>query len=608
VSDATDIGGAFRPATREGTRAFVLTPFARVARTHGVAAVGDAMVAAALAGSLFFAAPGGEARGPVLRYLVITMLPFSVLSPLIGPAIDRMKGGHRLMVLASAVMRAVACWFMAMSVSKGDWTFFVYALILLVFQKAYSVARSALVPSVVRSEDELVKANSKLALISGIASVVGVLPAALVIKIPFLGPGWALRLAMVVYIVAAVMAFKIPPVQVADEAADPTERMELKGATIFMAGSAMGLIRGSVGFMMFLIAFAFTDGGKPTIGLAVVGGALAAFQQVGNLLAPRIRDFTNEENLLTGVLALIVVGGLLSLFLPAVGGGFLVGATVGFAAAAGKLAFDSILQRDAPDANRGRAFARFETRFQIFWVCGALIPVAFHLSAGEGYVIVLIGAVFALFTYALSRLSYAHETGASQTIATARAAELDAKIGEMSTVAKDRLAAMPRAAFRKLRTGRVDDGDEWDDGQGDGYWDDDDSWDEDAHWDDPDDHRGYDDYDDDEWDPHRAPVADGGADQRPLGGDAPSGVFDQFASNPDRVSAAEGDSRRGRRRGRPSGSRHLADASPVAWDPDEDDRWRDHDDPRGGRDYLAELDPSVDNPFPWSPDDPTRPD
>jgi hypothetical protein len=46
----------------------------------------------------------------------------------------------------------------------------------------------------------------------------------------------------------------------------------------------------------------------------------------------------------------------------------------------------------------------------------------------------------------------------------------------------------------------------------------------------------------------------------------------------------------------------------VAWDPDEDDRWRDHDDPRCGRDYLAELDPSVDNPFPWSPDDPTRPD
>ena len=38
-----------------------------------------------------------------------------------------------------------------------------------------------------------------------------------------------------------------------------------------------------------------------------------------------------------------------------------------------KLAFDSIVQRDAPDANRGRSFAKFETRFQIIWVVGALL-------------------------------------------------------------------------------------------------------------------------------------------------------------------------------------------------------------------------------------------
>ena len=42
----------------------------------------------------------------------------------------------------------------------------------------------------------------------------------------------------------------------------------------------------------------------------------------------------------------------------------------GVAAAAGKLAFDSIVQRDAPDAIRGRTFARFETRFQLVWVVG----------------------------------------------------------------------------------------------------------------------------------------------------------------------------------------------------------------------------------------------
>ena len=49
--------------------------------------------------------------------------------------------------------------------------------------------------------------------------------------------------------------------------------------------------------------------------------------------------------------------------------------TVGVAAAAAKVAFDSIVQRDAPDAARGRTFARFETRFQLLWVLGAAVPV-----------------------------------------------------------------------------------------------------------------------------------------------------------------------------------------------------------------------------------------
>ena len=54
-------------------------------------------------------------------------------------------------------------------------------------------------------------------------------------------------------------------------------------------------------------------------------------------------------------------------------------------AAAAKQAFDSIVQRDAPDANRGRSFARFETRFQLFWVIGALIPIVVPFPAPVGF-------------------------------------------------------------------------------------------------------------------------------------------------------------------------------------------------------------------------------
>jgi hypothetical protein len=57
---------------------------------------------------------------------------------------------------------------------------------------------------------------------------------------------------------------------------------------------------------------------------------------------------------------------------------------IGFGSTAGRLAFDSLVQRDAPEEIRGRTFARYETIFQLCWVAGAgmatLIP--FHSRGG----------------------------------------------------------------------------------------------------------------------------------------------------------------------------------------------------------------------------------
>ena len=49
----------------------------------------------------------------------------------------------------------------------------------LVLQKTYVVSKSALVPSVVRSERDLVEANSKLGLIAGMIGFAAVIPAAI---------------------------------------------------------------------------------------------------------------------------------------------------------------------------------------------------------------------------------------------------------------------------------------------------------------------------------------------------------------------------------------------------------------------------------------------
>src|SRR5207237_2267983 len=85
--------------------------------------------------------------------------------------------------------------------------------------------------------------------------------------------------------------------------------------------------------------------------------------------------------------------------------------TVGVAAAAAKVAFDSIVQRDAPDAARGQTFARFETRFQLLWVLGAAVPVVVtplsrHIDLGM--VVLAFAAAFAAFSYAVGRKAVAH--------------------------------------------------------------------------------------------------------------------------------------------------------------------------------------------------------
>ena len=41
-------------------------------------------------------------------YLALTMAPFAVVAPLIGPALDRMRGGRRLMVIGANALRAVS--------------------------------------------------------------------------------------------------------------------------------------------------------------------------------------------------------------------------------------------------------------------------------------------------------------------------------------------------------------------------------------------------------------------------------------------------------------------------------------------------------------------
>ena len=70
------------------------TGLARLTELHAVNVAGDAALTVSLAGTVF-ALPTDEARGRVALFLVLTMAPFVLLAPLIGPLLDRFRHGRR---------------------------------------------------------------------------------------------------------------------------------------------------------------------------------------------------------------------------------------------------------------------------------------------------------------------------------------------------------------------------------------------------------------------------------------------------------------------------------------------------------------------------------
>ena len=190
-------------------------------------AAGDAFVAVALAGTLFFSASVSQARGQVALALLVTMAPFAVLAPLIGPMLDRVQQGRRYILAGTLVARGLLCWGMAGAVQHHDEvTLLPAAFGVLVLQKAYGVTRSAITPRLLPAEITLVTANARAGLASLVASTVGVAVAGGVDVVAGGGTGgatWALRVGTLVYLAAAAMSFRVP------ERVDVPRRAEAAG-------------------------------------------------------------------------------------------------------------------------------------------------------------------------------------------------------------------------------------------------------------------------------------------------------------------------------------------------------------------------------------------
>ena len=353
---------------------------------------GETTMAIALADSLFLSISPDAARTKVILFLAVSMAPFAVVAPLVGPFIDRMRGGQRAVVILVGVLRAVVL--LAMARYLDSLTLFPLAFAALILGKTYSIAKSALVPSIISDKEKLVASNSKLGQVAGITGFVMAIPAG---ALQLLSAQATLTLGALAYLASALNAYRLPKVVIAQEPAGQLEIAELHSPSVVHAANAMRVLRGAVGFMFFHLAFWLRgeDAGTAWFGLAIGLPGLATLS--ANFVGPAVRDRMRESTMLMSALVSIAIVGFAATWYDRVVGGIVLAAVINAAAAIGRLAFESTVQGGAPDANRGRAFARFETQNQMAWVFGGLIPVALNPSGALGFAIVgvvgLVGAV-----------------------------------------------------------------------------------------------------------------------------------------------------------------------------------------------------------------------
>ncbi len=362
--------GAVPRASRVVAALVGAEPYRRLVVANSVGVAGDALFTVSLAGSLFFNVSADAARPTVLLYLLLTLAPFAVVGPFVGTVIDRFPGSQRALIAFTNLGRAVAMALVA--VELHSLAFFPLAFTVLVLSKTSSIAKSSLVPWLVGDDDRLVAENARLsratAIVGGIAGGVGALGLSLA------STEAVLITAAIVHLVAIPFAMRIPKVHVSD--LHPiVDDVELRSGAVTFAANATSAMRAGVGFLAFFIAFNLKVGGKPAwfFGVVIAAGGAGGF--LGSYIAAFARRHVNEEMLLALSLGIAGAAALIAPVRyeePAI---LFVAFTTGIAANVARQAFDSLTQRLAPDAEKGRAFARFETRFQIAWVVGALIAV-----------------------------------------------------------------------------------------------------------------------------------------------------------------------------------------------------------------------------------------
>ncbi len=345
------------------------------------ASAADALVAIALAGSIFFDVPVGQAKVKVAAYLLLTMVPLALAGPLLVPLLDR-AGPRRAISFGAAAGRALVCVYGAPRISTL--VLFPVAFVLLALTKVHAITRTGLVLAYAGRGEGLVRANARLGKIAAGGAALAALPGIVVFQV---GDATAvLYLAAVVYALSATLNLRLPHPRVPPHVATEVGRL---GSVPRLTAPAIGAsgLRAASGFLLFSLAFALRRSGEPAWWFGVLAAAATAGGLLGDLVAPRLPENLREEAVVIGCIVGAGVGATLAFFafsLPVLA---LFALAVGTAAELGRLAFQSLMQRRAPVGAHGRVFVRYEVVFQLAWVAGALIPAMTELGFRESFLV-----------------------------------------------------------------------------------------------------------------------------------------------------------------------------------------------------------------------------
>jgi MFS family permease len=421
------VGGAERVA-RGVVRRVVTASRADGAQESGLTALiwnqvlsfgADAMITVALAGTVFFGASADAQRGNVLLYLLITMAPFAVIAPVIGPILDRFSHGRRIAMAVTGFARAVLALVMS---GHADSLLVLYpcALGSLVCSKAFSVLRAAAAPRLVPRALTQNQVNARLTIFGLSASLIFGGFVGVLIKVTS-SYGFGLFVTALAFIVCGVMSIRLPRQVDSAPAVDPRSRPEDLGLPrprtfarrlgrwagrgfddlLILALQGESALKLLSGMMTIFLAF-YVQRTEHGLTAAWSLGLIAAAAGIGNFAGVAIGTRLRSGKPLR-MISICCIAAAIACVIAAIGFSlwFIVLAmfVAAVANAVSKISIDSMIQSGVPESVRSSAFARSETFLQLAWVVGAALGVGLsapHQTSGAfgfWFVGAIVGAV-----------------------------------------------------------------------------------------------------------------------------------------------------------------------------------------------------------------------